>query len=66
MSAPSCCYCGRPMSTGWAREVIGWEEPRQGGGLHALTDRRPTGRYCCPECIREIKQGVSPNSPKLF
>jgi len=62
-----CCYCDQPVDTRTgAREVIGWEQLRVDGGLHALTNRRETGRWACQWCYRKLRDGVEPGQQVLL
>lgn len=60
-----CCYCGEPAA-GDFREVTGWEVLRAQGGANQIVGRKETGRVACQSCIRQIKDGVTPGSAKLF
>lgn len=46
-----CCDCGKPIDPRRDyRQVQGWERQRVGGGLHALKDRRETGKWLHKDC----------------
>ena len=61
-----CSFCAKHEADPRYREVIGWEQVRRGGGLHALIGKKTTGRVACTSCIIDIRTGLPPNSLKLF
>jgi hypothetical protein len=67
---PSCVDCGervRPHTPGVFVEVTGWAENRgSAGGTHALSERKPTGRYLCSPCGKLRRAGVAPTQGALL
>lgn len=63
-----CSICGEPAPAGGHtnREVTGWERARTQGGLHALVNRRETGRVACNVCILEMRTGMTPGQQHLI
>ena len=57
-----CSTCGTELPRHVARwyEVVGWEQPREGGGTNHIADRRRTGKVRCIGCMSKIQSGVTP------
>ena len=48
------------------RKVTGWEQPRDGGGLHALVLREPLDAWACWSCVDRQRKGLDPLQASLI
>lgn len=59
------CKHGPLTDRGVFHEVIGFEQPRSGGGTNAIVLRKRTGKVVCGGCIAKRKAGISPDQGTL-
>lgn len=66
---PVCDVCGErvvPGRVGVWHEVTGFAQIRQGGGAHAVAERKDTGRYRCDPCMRAKRLGIDEQQGALL
>lgn len=56
-----CVYCGNAIESEARltyRQMTGWAQNRDAGGVNALALREPLDRYACTPCIDKLKRGI--------
>lgn len=64
-----CALCGKPINTTagrWYQRVVGWDQPRKGGGSNKITLKEHTGVYACAPCVDTKRTGVLPGQGELL
>ena len=64
----TCKFCGTevdPDNRLTFREVKGWEQIREQGGLNTLTLRHTTGEFACWSCVDKERRGIPAGQTSL-